>query len=246
MEVNIQQATELLQKESIVAIPTETVYGLAARYDSESAIKKIFHLKKRPLSHPLIVHINKPEWLNTLTNHHPEYVKKLIRKFWPGPLTLVLPKSKNVNDLITAGQPTVAIRIPSHPTCLQLLTKLNVPIVAPSANPYCRISPTNAQHVVKYFPDNAPILDGGPCSIGIESTIVLATNDQHIQILRPGIISQSDIESTANVQCIETDKSIKAPGNKKKHYAPDVPLLSFSNTSDIKKYLDDEDHSYFF
>lgn len=246
MLIDINTALDLLTKDHIVAIPTETVYGLAARYDSETAIKKIFHAKNRPLDHPLIVHIASPEYIDTLTGAYPSYVTKLIERFWPGPLTLVLEKNSNVSPLITAKQSTVALRIPNHPLCLELLSRLGKPVVAPSANPYCRISPTKSSHVLKYFCNQVSVLDGGPCELGIESTIILATHKKSIQLLRPGLITQEELEAISGVPCLSTDKSIKVSGNQKKHYSPNIPLIIFRNYSDIEAYANETLHRYLF
>lgn len=244
MIVDTDNAAKALLRGDVVAIPTETVYGLAARYDNAESIQRIFTLKNRPLDHPLIVHIADVAWLDKLTFNYPAYVPKLIEAFWPGPLTLVLPKRDCVSDLITAGQATVAIRMPNHATCLQILNQLGVPVVAPSANPYCRISPTLANHVTKYFSERVAVVDGGACECGIESTIVLATDKQHLQILRPGLLSQQNIESVAGVPCVQANKSIKVSGNKYKHYAPRVALIPFHDANEIAAYVGDNQKRY--
>lgn len=247
MIVDINTAADILNNDGVVAIPTETVYGLAARMDCPEAIKNVFAIKNRPLDHPLIVHIGTTDWLDRLTCGYPSYVKNLIETFWPGPLTLVLHKSGLVDPIITGGQETVAIRMPSQPTCLTLLNQLKWPIVAPSANPYSRISPTQAAHVLKYFADEIAILDGGTCSVGIESTIILATDPNGFEILRPGIITQDDIEKVAGVPCINNKPhTIKIPGNKLKHYAPKIPVIKFNEKNQIREFIDNDTQKYFF
>ena len=233
----MQAAINLLSEEKVVAIPTETVYGLAALYDSEAAISAVYSIKGRPLNHPVIIHIGSLEWLNMLTDRVPEYALTLIKHYWPGPLSIIFKKSKNVSDMITAGQDTVAIRMPSHPLCLELLTQLNKPIVAPSANPYCSTSPTKASHVLKYFSDDVPVLEGGACHIGIESTIILATNDKTFEILRPGIIQQEDLERVSGVKCSSRMSHVKSPGLKQSHYSPTIPLIVFEHARGIEQYV---------
>jgi L-threonylcarbamoyladenylate synthase len=246
MYIDINKAVNLLAAGDVVALPTETVYGLAAKYDAFASIQKIFTLKNRPLSHPLIVHIADSCWLDQLTTERPAYVDRLIQTFWPGPLTLVMKKKSTVSDLITAGQATVAIRQPAHPVCLEVISRLQKPVVAPSANPYCQISPTKAAHVEKYFANRVATLAGSDCSVGIESTIVLATEQESLQILRPGSISRSAIEAVAEVPCVDGDKSIKVPGNVKKHYAPKIPVLTFRHPQEICQYLAHKNKRYFF
>ena len=187
---NIDLVLEHLKQGEVVAIPTETVYGLAADATNESAIKKIFSIKKRPLNHPLIMHVCHDWDLNQWVNNVPVYAQHMILAFWPGPLTLVFNSKKDaVHSLVNGGQNSIAIRAPSHPLTEQLLRRLNRPIVAPSANPFGQISPTTALHVAQSFPDeHFLILDGGRCEIGIESSIIQATHDDRYTLLRPGMI----------------------------------------------------------
>lgn len=225
MKVNLEQALNLLNNNDICAVPTETVYGLAARFDNNQAIKKIFAAKQRPLNHPLIVHIGSKTWLDKLANDLPDYVQPLIDAFWPGPLTLVLKKQNLVSDLITAGQSTVAIRMPRQQQFLELLTHLDCPVVAPSANQFCQTSPTVASHVEQGLGESMPVIDGGPCKVGIESTIVLATNPTKLTILRPGIISSDMLSDNAQVPCEQVSQpSVKVAGSHKIHYRPQTPL----------------------
>ena len=181
---DIQKAIKLLNNEELVAIPTETVYGLAGNIYSEKAIKAIFETKKRPFFNPLIVHISNIEYLETVVEEIPKKAKLLAEAFWPGPITLVLKKKSIIPDLITGGKDTVAVRIPNHPLTLQLLNQLNFPLAAPSANPFNRISPTKAEHVENYFKDDIKmVLDGGVCKSGIESTIIGFEDDEPIVYL---------------------------------------------------------------
>jgi len=224
---DIAYCQNLLRDKKLVAIPTETVYGLAATIFDDEAINNIFKIKERPLFNPLIVHIHNPEQLDILTTHIPKAAKKLMDTFWPGPLTLVLSKSSIVSDLVTAGKSTVAIRMPAHPITRQLLKGLDFPLAAPSANPFTRISPTSAQHVATYFGNRIPaILDGGICTVGLESTIVGFNGDSPI-IYRKGGISKDRIEAcVGSVEMLVTDnKAPIAPGMLLKHYSPKTPLI---------------------
>lgn len=219
---DIDRAAELLCQDELVAIPTETVYGLAGNIFSETAIQKIFELKKRPLFNPLIVHTYSKDVLDKFVAIFPEKAEQLANHFWPGPLTLVLPKKSNVPDIVTAGKNTVAVRIPNHPVTLQLLRKLEFPIAAPSANPFGRISPTQAKHVSGYFPKHlAMVLDGGECTKGIESTIVGFENGSPC-IYRLGSISQEELETVVGPMEVKNKKESapNAPGMLSKHYAP--------------------------
>lgn len=241
MKITLQNAIELLKSDQIAAVPTETVYGLAARYDSEKAIQAIFQTKNRPLDHPLIVHVGSIDTVFDLAIDIKPYVIRLIEAFWPGPLTLVLKKQKTVSNLITANQDTVAIRMPNHPLMLDLINQLGVPVVAPSANPFCKTSPTTAEHVEHHFLSELPVLDGGPCEVGIESTIILATEEDSLTLLRPGILSKTQIEKVANIPFKEKDLSgIKAPGKKEVHYQPNVMITAlesddFLDQGDLEK-----------
>jgi L-threonylcarbamoyladenylate synthase len=224
---DVYKAAQLLIDEEIVAIPTETVYGLAANIYSEKAIRSIFELKKRPTSNPLIVHISSLNQLKNLAENIPELAYKLIEKFWPGPLTLVLQKTAAVPYTITAGKNTVAIRMPNHPQTLKLLNILNFPLAAPSANLYGMISPTQANHVYNQLQGKIPyILDGGACENGIESTIVGLENEQVI-VYRLGGIS---LEQLSNVLGFipqlknHAENQPVTSGMVKHHYAPNTPF----------------------
>jgi len=247
MKINLNQALELLNNKDIIAIPTETVYGLAARYDQKDAIQKIFKTKERPESNPLILHIGNLDplaELKKLVLRIPDYVPKLIQQCWPGPLTLVFYKKPQIDDLITANQNTLAIRMPKHPLTLELINQLGAPLVAPSANKFCKLSPTSAGEVESALGFDIPVLDGGPCSVGIESTIVSVLHDKHLDILRPGMITADTLIQITGLPCHESWRNkqahqqslIKTPGAYLVHYAPNKPLFlidrSYQNHSE--------------
>jgi L-threonylcarbamoyladenylate synthase len=221
---NISNAVDALNNGALVAIPTETVYGLAGSAFSEQAIQKIFELKNRPFCNPLILHTHSIQEVLKFVQHIPPNAMKLAEAFWPGPLTLLLPKKSIIPQIVTAGSHLVAVRIPNHPVALNLLKQLDFPLVAPSANPYTRISPTNAKMVDDYFGADLPvILDGDICSKGIESTIVGFHDDLPI-IYRQGAISVDTIEfivGKSKVQATKTEK-ITTPGMSPMHYAPNT------------------------
>ena len=219
---DIQKAVQLLTEDQLVAIPTETVYGLAGNIFSEKAIKSIFSTKQRPFFNPLIVHIPSVKSLNDLVTHVPEKAKLLAAAFWPGSMTLVLKKSKTIPDIITAGKDTVAVRVPNHPITLELLKKLPFPLAAPSANPFGSISPTKPAHVENYFRNSIKmVLDGGSCANGIESTIIGFENEDPV-IYRLGALALEEIEAVVGKISIKNKKEEKpdAPGMLARHYAP--------------------------
>lgn len=219
---DIQKAVQLLTEEQLVAIPTETVYGLAGNIFSEKAIKSIFSTKQRPFFNPLIVHIPYIKSLNGLVTHVPEKAKLLAAAFWPGSMTLVLKKSSTIPDIVTAGKGTVAVRVPDHPVTLELLRKLPFPLAAPSANPFGSISPTKPAHVENYFKNSIKmVLDGGSCANGIESTIIGFENEEPV-IYRLGALALEEIEAVVGKISIKNKKEEKpdAPGMLARHYAP--------------------------
>jgi L-threonylcarbamoyladenylate synthase len=226
---NIHDAVAQLLSGRPVAIPTETVYGLAALYNHEDAIKEVYRIKQRPLNHPLIVHVACDWDLYQLVEEIPFYARELMQQFWPGPLTLVFrAKEGAINPLITGNQPTVAIRSPAHPITQALLEQLHLPIVAPSANPFGKVSPTTAEHVAHSFA-NEPltILDGGRCTIGIESTIIDATNPQTYSILRHGMIDEEHIAAATKALCLNQKSHMRVPGALDTHYQPQKKLFCF-------------------
>ena len=234
---DISKAVALLNQEKLVAIPTETVYGLAGNIFSEKAIDSIFKTKQRPLFNPLIVHIPSIDYLESIVARIPEKAKLLAEVFWPGPITLVLKKKEVIPDVITAGKDTVAVRIPNHPMTLELLKQLDFPLAAPSANPFNRISPTSAEHVESYFKNDIKmVLDGGTCTSGIESTIIGFENDEPI-IYPLGSTSIEDIENIVGSVEIKNKKNSvpNAPGMLARHYAPNTKTILVTDISDAIK-----------
>lgn len=229
----ISEAKEFLLKGDVVAVPTETVYGLAGNALDKKAVLSIFEIKNRPSFDPLIVHTDSLEKVKTFVSDLPEKAHKLAEQFWPGPLTLLLQKKSIVPDLVTSGLDTVAVRIPNHPLVLELLRTLEFPLAAPSANPFGYISPTSAAHVSAQLGDKIPyILDGGECEIGIESTIVGFENED-VVIYRLGGLAIDEIERVVGKVTIMPHSSSdpKAPGMLKSHYAPRKPLfLNYKET----------------
>ncbi|WP_288954805.1 L-threonylcarbamoyladenylate synthase [uncultured Polaribacter sp.] len=236
---DIQKAVQLLSNEELVAIPTETVYGLAGNIFSEKAIKSIFSTKKRPFFNPLIVHIPSVEVLDNIVNHIPNKAKLLADAFWPGSMTLVLKKKSKIPDLITAGKDTVAVRIPNHPLTLNLLENLKFPLAAPSANPFGSISPTKPEHVARYFKNDIEmVLDGGACTNGIESTIIGFEDDEPI-IYRLGALALEEIEAVIGKITVKNKKEHKpdAPGMLARHYAPSTRTFLVDDVAlEVKKH----------
>jgi L-threonylcarbamoyladenylate synthase len=228
---SIRHAAEIIKRGGLVAFPTETVYGLGADGLNPIAVAKIFETKNRPAFNPLILHISEKSWLKKFTSIQNEKVDRLINKFWPGPLTLVLPKTDIVPDIVTSGNPTVAIRMPDHPVALKLIEFSGTPIAAPSANKFGHLSPTEAKHVEKYLGDKIDlILDGGKSAVGVESTII-QFHENEFYLLRPGGLSKEEIEN--EIGKIKSGKinpeNPNAPGQLPSHYSPHTPLKFFSN-----------------
>lgn len=218
------KAAELIRKGEIVAIPTETVYGLAADAFNIQAVLNTFKAKGRPADNPLIVHISNMEQLKSVTINPPQYTFILAKAFWPGPLTLVLQKHKNVPDIVTGGLSTVAVRMPDHPLTLEMIERSG-PITAPSANRSGSPSPTRAEHVKNDYPKSLPILDGGISRIGIESTVLDLTGGDHPVILRPGAITAELIKEktgiiVSTIEKFDFQNSTKSPGMRYTHYKP--------------------------
>jgi L-threonylcarbamoyladenylate synthase len=227
----ISRAAALLHRGEIVAFPTETVYGLGANALEESAVRRIFEAKGRPAHNPLIVHVASIEAARALSPGWSESAERLARRFWPGPLTLVLPKPAQIPDLVTAGLPTVGIRVPRHPVTHALLSAAGLPIAAPSANRSGEVSPTTAQHVARSLGDRVPlILDAGPTDMGIESTVVDVSGAE-ATVLRPGVISSEQLaELVGPLRAASTatgDTPPSSPGMLDRHYAPKTPLRLF-------------------
>lgn len=231
MKLRPQEAVELLLNNDVVAIPTETVYGLAGRISSPEALKKIFAVKERPSFDPLIVHISDVAQLKDVVTNFPPSAKILADAFWPGPLTMVLPKTKNLSPLITSGLEHVAVRMPDHPMTLEILEKVG-PVAAPSANLFGKTSPTQADHVESEFQGRVGVVDGGPCSVGIESTVIKIQENENnvdILILRPGLVSEKDItgalKDIKQWVTVELGTSKDSPGQLENHYQPGRPLV---------------------
>jgi L-threonylcarbamoyladenylate synthase len=243
-DISLSKLIEYLLQGKVLAIPTETVYGLAANAFDNAAVEKIFNLKNRPSNHPLIVHLAPPKLLEDTANFWEQHLSKwshdvppeailLAQKFWPGPLTLVLKKAKNVSLKITGGQDTVALRVPNHPWTIALLQEFPNGLVAPSANKFGHVSPTSAQHVVDEFKSHALheemwIMDGGKCTVGIESTILDLSRIEEVGpvILRPGMILEQDICECLAVKALrKNDNTVRHSGGHLGHYAPRTPLI---------------------
>lgn len=224
-DTDLASAVAILRAGGVIGLPTETVYGLAADAGNADAVARIFALKGRPADHPLIVHIAGAEQLPRYARTVPDAARRLAEAFWPGPLTLILPRQPGVLDAVTGGQDTVGLRAPAHPLAQQLLCAFGGALAAPSANRFGRISPTRAEHVRAEFGDAVPcVLDGGPCAVGIESTIVDLTA-QPPRILRPGDIGREQIEAVIGRVSLGADAaSPRASGTLEAHYAPRTPL----------------------
>lgn len=233
----IKLAAEIIKNGGLVAFPTETVYGLGADGLNPIAVAKIFEVKKRPTFNPLILHVSQKEWLNRFSIYNDERIDYLINKFWPGPLTLVLPKTDEVPDIVTSGNSTVAVRMPNHKVALELIERSNTPIAAPSANLFGHLSPTQAEHVKKSLGDKVDlILDGGNSKIGVESTIIQFYEGEFF-LLRPGGLSKEEIEKEIgliNTSKLKTNRPT-APGMLPYHYSPTKPLL-FLNEKNLKQH----------
>ena len=224
---DISLAKDFLNKGQLVAIPTETVYGLAGNALDEKSVLSIFEVKNRPSFDPLIVHTDSLEKIAKLVDHIPAVAFALAKEFWPGPLTILLPKKPSIPDLVTSGLDTVAVRIPNHPLTLELLSQLDFPLAAPSANPFGYISPTSAQHVDQQLGQKIPyILDGGECGVGIESTIIGFPDDVPT-IYRLGGLAIEAIEKVAGKVALmpHSSSNPQAPGMLKSHYAPKKPFF---------------------
>lgn len=245
---SVALAARLLQQGELVALPTETVYGIAADARNGEAVKKIFEAKGRPQDNPLIVHICGMEMLNGIVSEVPERAKKLAAAFWPGPLTMVMPRGPEVSDVTCAGLDTVGVRMPSHPVVQQVIKASGVAFAAPSANLSGKPSPTNAPDTLADMDGRLPlILDGGESNVGVESTVVAVTGE-HPLLLRPGYVTKEQMEavlgeevlvSPAILEKLGDGEVARSPGMKYKHYAPkaDVTLLD-GTFEQFKAYVD--------
>jgi L-threonylcarbamoyladenylate synthase len=225
-QVEIDTAVQALRDGELVAFPTETVYGLGANASNPAAVRRVFQAKGRPSNHPLIVHLDSIRQLGRWAREVPELAQRLAERFWPGPLTLVLPRALTVSDAVTGGQDTVAIRVPSHPMARQLLAAFGGGVVAPSANRYGRVSPTRAEHVREELRGAVSvILDGGECQIGLESTIV-SFEGPAVRLLRPGGVSAAQLRAQLGDHLLlgPSRESPRVPGSTRSHYAPLTPV----------------------
>jgi L-threonylcarbamoyladenylate synthase len=239
----IKEAALWIKKGELVALPTETVYGLGANALSDEAVQKIFIAKGRPSDNPLIVHISRKEQLLRLVSHIPDSANLLINAFWPGPLTIIFPKGEEVSTVVTAGLDTVAVRMPSHPVAQALIEAANVPIAAPSANRSGKPSPTSATHVLADLRGKiAGVVDGGPTAEGVESTVIDCTTTPPI-LYRPGGVTREQLEAVLGPIRIDpallgTDEQPKSPGMKYTHYAPEGELTLVENQAAIQTFVD--------
>jgi L-threonylcarbamoyladenylate synthase len=233
-QTDIDEAVEALRAGELVVFPTETVYGLGANAMDPGAVRKIFETKGRPADHPVIVHLDNPRYLHRWVAEIPPVAEKLADKFWPGPLTLIMPKADAVIDLVTGGQDSVGIRIPSHPIAQQLLTAFGGGIAAPSANRFGRLSPTKPEHVRDEFGQAVRlVLDGGDSPIGLESTIVSCLGNE-ARLLRPGFITRSQLEQVVGPLAIGGAVP-RSSGDRRTHYAPATPLAVVAS-DDLERY----------
>ncbi|MDX2180048.1 MAG: L-threonylcarbamoyladenylate synthase [Bryobacteraceae bacterium] len=218
LDGQIEQAARIIREGGLVAFPTETVYGLGANALDEAAVERIFAAKGRPASSPLIVHAADTAMARALVSDWPPLAEKLANAHWPGPLTLVLPKAAHVPDRVTAGLPTVGVRVPDHPIALALIRAAGVPIAAPSANRFTQLSPTETAHLDAALADY--VIDGGPSRVGIESTVVSLAGDRPV-LLRPGVLAIDGLDSYA----VPANGAHPSPGMHPKHYAPRTRLV---------------------
>jgi L-threonylcarbamoyladenylate synthase len=244
MKADLKRAKELLERGELVAIPTETVYGLAANALNPKAIDKIYALKQRPKNNPLIVHLASIAQLESIADEIPEAAWKLAKAFWPGSLSLILKKKDSIPDEATAGNASVAVRVPNHPLTLDLLRQLDFPLVAPSANPYQAISPTTAAHVKKAFGKKLKlVLDGGECQGGLESTIIGFEEEEPL-LYRLGSISKEQIEAVVGKVTLRNKSQASgiaiAPGLHQKHYAPHTPTVFCESAEAYLKDVQDK------
>lgn len=238
-DTNLRRAAELLRSGGIVAFPTETVYGLGAIATNANAVADVFAAKARPTFDPLIVHVGDHRMAEDVGDFSSPIVRKLADAFWPGPLTIVVPKHACIPGIVTSGLSTVGVRIPDHEVAQALLREVDAPLAAPSANPFGQLSPTRPEHVLRSFPSDgivAAVIDGGPCEVGIESTIVqFSEEDNRLVILRIGGISQAELQAcvgslpirlqTSLIDEQHQSKGLQAPGQLASHYAPRTPVM---------------------
>ena len=238
MHVSLDEAIAKLKNGEVVAIPTETVYGLAADATNDAALQQIYAIKQRPADNPLIVHISDANQVANWAAEFPPLAQKLAQAFWPGPFTLVLKAKDSVSTIVRGNQPTVALRVPAHPVALMLLKQSGLALAAPSANKFTQLSPTTAAHVASGLGDSVAVLDGGACKVGIESTIVSVEGNDW-RLLRLGMISEASIEALAGKPALQNLQNIpKAPGQHLLHYSPKTPIKLFSSRTALLSYAE--------
>lgn len=236
MQVDLAQAITLLKRGEVVAIPTETVYGLAADATNDAALRQIYAIKQRPADNPLIVHIADANQVLDWAKEFSPLAQKLAKAFWPGPFTLVLPAKETVSLIVRGNQPTVALRVPGHPVALQLLQQSGLALAAPSANKFTQLSPTTAAHVAAGLGEAIPVLDGGACKVGIESTIVSVEGDDW-QLLRLGMVPEANIHAVAGRPALQQQIDLpKVPGQHLLHYSPKTPIKLFATRKDLNNF----------
>ena len=226
-KTTIEQAAAHIRAGELVAFPTETVYGLGADASSDTAVAKIFAAKGRPSDHPLIVHIASSKQVGDYASSVPSFAQALIKAFWPGPLTIILPRKPGVAAAAAGGQNSIGLRCPAHPLALEFLKACNTGVAGPSANKFGRVSPTTAQHVAQEFGDALMVLDGGPCTVGIESSIVDCTRSVPV-LLRPGVLTREQLSAACGQPVLSADEAAedapRAPGTLESHYAPNAKV----------------------
>ena len=224
-----EQAAVHIRAGELVAFPTETVYGLGADASNDTAVAKIFAAKGRPADHPLIVHVAGAHQVEHYASSVPPFAARLMQAFWPGPLTVILPRKPGVASAAAGGQDSIGLRCPAHPVALAFLAACNTGVAGPSANRFGRVSPTTAQHVRDEFGDTLLVLDGGPCEVGIESCIVDCTRGQPV-LLRPGVLTRAQLEAACGEPVMDKDDAVsgsaapRAPGTLESHYAPNAKV----------------------
>ena len=245
IKTTVEQAAFQIRAGELVAFPTETVYGLGADASNDGAVAKIYAAKGRPADHPLIVHIASSKQVSEYANNVPQFAERLIKAFWPGPLTVILPRKPGVATAAAGGQNSIGLRCPAHPLALEFLKACDTGVAGPSANKFGRVSPTTAQHVVQEFAHEAGaalmVLDGGPCSVGIESSIVDCTRSAPV-LLRPGVLTREQLSAACgqpvlNADDLIDDQAPRAPGTLESHYAPNA-TVRLMDASAIQTALD--------
>ena len=241
MNTTIEQAAAHIRAGELVAFPTETVYGLGADASSDTAVAKIFAAKGRPSDHPLIVHIASSKQVGDYASNVPPFAERLMKAFWPGPLTIILPRKPGVAAAAAGGQNSIGLRCPAHSLALEFLKACNTGVAGPSANKFGRVSPTTAQHVAHEFGDALMVLDGGPCTVGIESSIVDCTRSVPV-LLRPGVLTREQLGAACGQPVLSAeeaadDQAPRAPGTLESHYAPNAKVRLMS-ASAIQTALD--------